>query len=281
MSIAHPRALRRALIVAAAGGAVAAGAAFAQIVPTSPPKVEIAVGSGAAEIEGADALLRGAIELTFANTSGKPAVALAFRLPAGGDLDAFGKKVAKLRDPSALMKEGSYEAMGIVNPKGSYTTTIDAETGRYAIVELPDKAAPKVVGSFDVGPGTAGAKAPEPDATVTLREYGIGSPRTLPGKGVVRVRNTGRQLHELLAFRVGKGQTQNEALALLKAGKDKKVRFDGPPTPVVGIVSPGTTNDVELSMPKGRYVLVCFYGDAKSKGKSHISLGMGGAFTVR
>lgn len=280
MTFAVPRALRRALIVALAGGAVAAGVAVADIASTSPHPVTIEVGKKA-QVDGADGLLAGALELTFENPAGKPATVLAFRLPVGGDLAAFGKAVAKLRDPSALMDDGTYEAMAIVMPKGSYTTTIEGHAGRYAIVTLPDKGAPSVIGSFDVGEGTDGAVAPKPDATVTLREYGIGAPRTLPRKGVVRVRNAGKQLHELLAFPIAKGQTQNEALALLKAGKDKKVQFGGPPSALVGIVSPGTTNDVRVSLAKGRYVLVCFYGDAKSKGKSHISLGMGGAFTVR
>jgi hypothetical protein len=280
MTIAVPRALRRALMAAAAGATVAAGVAVAAIAPTSPPPVTITVGGDTAQIEGADALLQGAVELTFAST-GKPATALAFRLPAGGDLDAFGKKVAKLRDPSELMADGSFETFAVVPPKGSYTTTIDARTGRYAIVDLPRRGAPRVVGSFDVGEGTAGAVAPEPDATIRLREYGIGAPRTIPGKGVVRVQNTGKELHELVAARIGKGQTQNEALALLKAGKDRKVKFTGAPGPIVGLVSPGTTNDVQVSLPKGRYVLVCFYADKQSKGRSHISLGMGGAIKVR
>lgn len=281
MILAVPRALRRALVVASAGAVVAAGVAVAQIVPTSPPEVTIAVGSGTAEIDGADQLLAGAVRLVFTDDGGKGATALAFRLPAGADVDAFAKKLSKLRDPSALMKDGSFEAMGIVAPKGSYTTTIDAETGRYVIAELPRRGAPKVVGSFDVGEGTAGAVAPEPDATIRLREYGIGAPRTIPGKGVLRVQNTGKELHELVAAKIGKGQSQNEALALLKAGKDKQVKLEGAPGPVVGLVSPGTTNDVEVSLPKGRYVLVCFYADANSKGKSHISLGMGGAVKVR
>lgn len=71
------------------------------------------------------------------------------------------------------------------------------------------------------------------------------------------------------------------ALAAARRGQFDKLRFAGRPTQIVGLVSGGTSNIVAPKLAAGRYLMVCAYGDRRSRNKPHAMLGMAQTVTVR
>ena len=70
------------------------------------------------------------------------------------------------------------------------------------------------------------------------------------------------------------------AEAQLKAGKEPRNAFAGPPSAPVEVVSPGTVNDVESTRRAGKLLYVCFLQDS-SKAPPHAALGMAKVVTVK
>jgi hypothetical protein len=66
----------------------------------------------------------------------------------------------------------------------------------------------------------------------------------------------------------------------LRAGKEPTYAVGGPPSALVELVSPKTTNDVEVDLKTGRYLVVCFL-QTTSKSRPHSMLGMEKIVTVR
>jgi hypothetical protein len=109
------------------------------------------------------------------------------------------------------------------------------------------------------------------------------APRVLPVSGAVRVVNRGARYHEILAIRLERGARMRAVRRQLRRGVDperiRRIAFTSfflPP------VAPGAVNDVPAAtLRRGRYVLVCFYGDRESRNRSHVRLGMERAVRVR
>lgn len=135
--------------------------------------------------------------------------------------------------------------------------------------------------SFHAGPGASGAVAPAPDASVALRDYRFAMPSSLKaGKQTLSVTNDGDVLHHALVFPLAKGVNGAKLMKKIKAGKEPRKEFAGPPSALVEIVSPETRNDVEVDLRRGRYLFVCFLQD-RPKAKMHAQLGMQTVVTVK
>ena len=263
-----------ALTLAVAGGS--AGVVAAQ---SAPPEIEFDVTAKAVKLAPGTQIPAGVAKLTF-DRSGKGETGLALvRLNEGVTVEQFGAQVPKLKDPSDVHEYGRIVASTFIAGSGEYSTTVKLDDADYTVVDMTRKPAARM--SFHAGPADSGAVAPATDASVGLRDYRFAMPASLTaGKQTLKVTNDGDVLHHALVFPLAKGVNGAKLMKKIKAGKEPRKEFAGPPSALVEIVSPQTRNDVEVNLRKGKYLFVCFLQDSP-KAKMHAQLGMQKVVTVK
>jgi hypothetical protein len=130
--------------------------------------------------------------------------------------------------------------------------------------------------TFTTG-GPNGASAPRPDARIRMVDYGFGGPKTLPRNGTIRVENAGTAYHFAIAFPLRRGVTNRQVNRAFRGTNEQALGrvIAGEPIDVQGLISPGSTNDNEVSFGRrGRYAMVCFFSE-------HNKLGMYRVYRVR
>ena len=166
-------------------------------------------------------------------------------------------------------------------PGDTSVAALRLEGGRYALIcfiPSPDGKPHVMKGmarEIVVAPARAAAKPaiaePAADVTISLVDYDFALSKPLvAGRQVVRVRNDGKQAHEVFIARLAPGKSAADLLAWVQT-------MDGPPPamPVGGTtgMAIGLDNLVTLDLEPGEYALVCFVPDAKD-GKAHHAHGM-------
>lgn len=259
---------------AAASGIVAAAGA-----QEAPQRVSVTLAAKSAQITGAEALKQGYTKLVF-SSSGKGERGFAvFKLAPGVTRQQFETEATKIQDPGAAKRLGTFVASGFIAGKKTYTTSILLDkASEYALLDFTKKTA--IRGFFATNEESSNASVPAADARVTLRDYSFGGASTLPRDGTVQVLNTGKVLHHTLIFPLRKGVDTKKLLRDIKAGKEPRTAFAGPPSALTEIVSPKTTNDVEERLTPGKNLLVCFLQDTPKK-PPHAALGMAKVVTVK
>jgi hypothetical protein len=144
-------------------------------------------------------------------------------------------------------------AAAAVHPGRTYTTTITARAGTYVARDLTEGAK----AAFTVSGEATSAALPHADARVNVTEQGIDAPKALPAIGVVRVDNQSHDDQHVRAIRVPRGRSTDEAAKLVRKGR---VGRAGKATELVGLVSPATSNRVQVRLTPGRYLLVSGLG---------------------
>lgn len=264
-------------VLATAGAATGIVAAAGAQEPQQNASVTMAASS--AQIIGADALKQGYTKLVF-RASGKGERGFAvFKLAPGVSREQVESEAPKIDNPNDAKKLGKFVASGFIAGKKTYTTSIllDA-TSEYALLDFTKKAA--IRGWFATSGESSNAPVPPADARVTLRDYSFGGASTLPRNGTIQVLNTGKVLHHTLVFPLRKGVDTKKLVRDIKAGKEPRSAFAGPPSALTELVSPQTTNDVEERLTPGKNLLVCFIQDGPKK-PPHAALGMVKVVTVR
>ena len=130
--------------------------------------------------------------------------------------------------------------------------------------------------SFTTG-APNGAQAPRPDGRIRMVDYGFRGPKTLPRSGRIRVENAGTALHFAIAFRLRRGVSGRQVGRAFRGTNERALGrvVAGEPVDVQGLISPGSTNDNEVSFGRrGRYAMVCFFSE-------HNKLGMYRIYRVR
>lgn len=171
-----------------------------------------------------------------------------------------------------------------VVPGDSSNITETLDPGSYValcLVPGPDGAPHFAKGmehAFTVVPSTAAAApAPTPDVTVTLADYSftLSTPLTA-GHHVIRVDNSGPQIHELVLVQLPPGKTAMDLVRWVN-------KQQGPPPgkPIGGLSSmhPGGSASFTVDLTPGSYAFICFVPDAKD-GKPHAMHGMTKQFTI-
>jgi hypothetical protein len=190
------------------------------------------------------------------------------------------------RGPGPLKDVLTFEAGGFVPGGGTYATTIDLRAGAtYVAAGIADDAASSPLAALTVTGDPGGGTRPQPAATVELFDYAYGMPGTLPRQGTIRFTNRGERLHIAVAFPLRRGANRTRALYALIRNQERefgRYALERGTFEPLGVVSGGTTNDVEVSFPRGGdWILACFIGDGEPGNPSHNTIGMVRAFTVR
>ena len=262
--------MRRMLLAGAV--ALTLGGGVAVVSAQDPPlTVNVTVGASSMTVVGEEGLSAGPTRFNFTVARGAERGFALFELKAGVTREEVTEAAPEIRSPADAHRYGRFVASGIEDGGGTYTTTITLRDGQYVLIDFTRR--PVVREGFVVGTSPSTARLPEPDATVTMRDYAFRGDSVLPRDGVVRVENKGRRIHHALLFPLRSGVNARRVVRQLKQGKDPEKAFAGQATALTEIVSPLAVNDVEERLRRGRHVLVCFVSNSE-RGKSHAELGM-------
>jgi hypothetical protein len=157
----------------------------------------------------------------------------------------------------------------------------DPEPGRYAVICLvPDAAgapylAHGMAEAFEVTSDGAPAPGVGADVRAGLVDDAFDLPDTVPADAVLAVTNRSTaEAHEMVVERLPDGATVDDVLTALRAGSPS------PGTPASGVQALllGDTQQLQLALPPGRYLVICHVPGPD--GAPHFAKGMVDVVTV-
>jgi hypothetical protein len=109
---------------------------------------------------------------------------------------------------------------------------------------------------------------------ITTFTYGFDTaPGALPASGWVKTKNRADQPHFIDLHRVKPGTTRRQVTKFIKSGGHGNPSWFLKGGTDLGVLSPGRTGAWRLDLPRGRYLLTCFWPDRFS-GMPHFLMGM-------
>ena len=168
-------------------------------------------------------------------------------------------------------------------PGEESNVTLNMTPGNYALICFVDIGGPPhfakgMVRPLKVVPSKKVDAPPAANVTMTLFDYNFKlSGPIRAGTRTIRVRNTGKQHHEVQLVQLAPGKTVKEVLDWL--GKPE----GPPPGKAIGGVAgmePGMTEYFTANFTRGKYGLICFLPDTRD-GKPHLAHGMVQEITVK
>ena len=134
--------------------------------------------------------------------------------------------------------------------------------------------------------GSKSATPPATHAVLAASDHGFHvNQKTLPAKGTITIRNTGRQIHRLNFIPVRTGTSRAQIGAYLRKTGG---RPDGPQPPFArpgaqlgtSMLSPGRSFQLSYRLPAGTYAVLCFQPDSRT-GKPQTLDGLYTVVTLR
>ena len=155
--------------------------------------------------------------------------------------------------------------------------TVNLPAGSYYAADI-ERNRPSAFTAFTVAGADTGAAMPAGSTVKAVKSASWAKgPKTISHKGMLTFKNYSDQNHFVALLKLNKGQTVKDFGAWVDAAMEGeegpppvnfRVGFDG------GVVSPGHTVAMNYKLPKGNYVLVCFWPDASMGGMPHVCMGM-------
>lgn len=260
--------------------------------PEAPPPqvVEVAVPGGpdgefafATDLTTIEA---GPVEVRLDNGGTLEHQAAIFRFQDGQDFGTFAAAAAADGPDAALALVEGYGGPNAVAPGATGSSTQVLDPGEYALLcVIPDAsgvphAALGMLQPFTVTEPATPVAAPalaEPDVEVGLIDLAFQTAPELPAGATVRATNEGEQVHEIVAYRLGAGESVDDAIAAAGTLGTPP----GAPAGGLGLVAPGRSADFALPEEPGEYVFLCFVPDAGTEGgPPHLSRGMATQITI-
>jgi hypothetical protein len=257
------------------------------------PSVDVIVRDSRIDVKGADDLGRGPVRLRLSGAAldGARTVAVvalrdgvtradvddAVDHGAGAALASAPGARASEHALSGLARLGRLVAGGRVSADEGHVTTIVAAAGEYAVLDVT--AEDGGVAEFTVAAEHSGARVPRSDATIGLRDKGFYLPSVLPADGIVRISNQGDLVHQATAYRLKRSVTYREAVRAAQRGRD--LGAYGTSTVLTGAISPAAVSRVDVSLRRGRYLVVSEYTPLRLGAVSDVDRGLVAATWVR
>lgn len=155
--------------------------------------------------------------------------------------------------------------------------TVNLPVGSYYAADI-ERNRPSAFTAFTVAGADTGATMPAGSTVRAVKSTSWAkSPRTIAHRGMLTFKNHTDNNHFVGLVKLNKGKTVKDFGAWVDAAMEGeegpppvnfRVSFDG------GVVSPGHTVAMNYKLPKGDYVLVCFWPDASMGGMPHAFMGM-------
>lgn len=155
-------------------------------------------------------------------------------------------------------------------------STVLPKAGSYVIYQDGEKPAHPTTLTVR-GPSTKGAKV-STDATVKARSGSrFGGDSQLPATGTLEFKNVSKgstkSPHFLQLQHVADGTTKKDIEDYFASGSDAPPSFMLDGSANLDVVSPGLSETLDYSLPKGTYAELCFFPDLKT-GMPHAAMGM-------
>ncbi len=175
--------------------------------------------------------------------------------------------------------EAHVTLLGGVNvPSGKVgKLTVNLPVGSYYAADI-ERNRPSAFTAFTVAGADTGATMPAGSRVTAVKSASWAkSPKSIAHRGMLTFKNRTDQNHFVGLARLKKGKTAKDFAAWIDAAMkgeegpppvDFGVAFDG------GVVSPGQTVAMNYKLPKGDYILACFWPDASMGGMPHAFMGM-------
>jgi len=184
------------------------------------------------------------------------------------DIRAFGLADVVTGNPAIVTERltaGRYYLMDLGTKPGPTGPAFTTFTVRYSGRDLPDR---------------QGDSRHGPVVKLTSADRFI-SPRTLPARGTVTVRNVADTIHFMSIAPVKKGTTDKQIQAYFDSKSQDPPPF-GVDGPSVGmdVLSPGRQLQLTYNLPPRTYVLMCFIADDVT-GMPHALMGMHKVVTLK
>lgn len=228
-----------------------------------------------------DVIPAGMTEFRFTNKGPSLHHLAILKLNDGKTIDDLRAALANPGPPPSWVKE--YGGANAPVPGEESNVTLNLAPGNYALICFVDIGGPPhfakgMVRPLRVVPAKKVAAAPTASVTMTLVDYSFKMSGPIrAGMRTIRVRNAGKQHHEVQVIQLAPGKTVKEVLDWI--GKP-----DGPPPgkAIGGIagIEPGMTEYFTAAFTPGKYGLLCFLPDMKD-GKPHLAHGMAQEITVK
>jgi len=259
-------------------GAASTSVAYA----ANPPKANVVRVTGEDfKFDAPDVIPAGLTEFRFLNKGPSLHHLALVKLAGGKTVDDLRAALANPGPPPAWAKE--FGGANAPVPGEESNATLDLKPGNYALICFVDIGGPPhfakgMVRALRVVPSKAPDPKPAASVTMTLSDYTFRlSAPIRAGTRTIRVRNTGKQHHEVQLVQLAPGKTVKEVL-------DWIARPEGPPPGkamggIAGMES-GMTEYFTANFTPGKYGLICFLPDAKD-GKPHFVHGMMQEITVK
>lgn len=167
---------------------------------------------------------------------------------------------------------------GRVKPHGSSEGVVRLEPGAYVAVDLESQGKP-VYGQFNAVGKPKDAPLPAATAHIKAVEYSFSATGLTPGAHLVSFENLGNQPHMLAAAPLAKGASLADVRRALKSNSGKPPLVESKAVDLA-VIDGHTSQDVRLSLSRGKYAMFCFVPDRKG-GPPHVAKGMISAVDVR
>lgn len=173
-----------------------------------------------------------------------------------------------------------------ITTKNAGTLVVDLDLGDHWALDTRTSDPAKFF-AFTVAGADTGNVMPETEATIKARldAKWAGKPESIPNKGLMKFKNASSNNHFIVMAKLKKGETYRDFKRWFAAVQDGPGA--GPP-PVNfeiglegGVVSPGQSATFRYNLPPGKYVMLCFWPDAKMGGMPHAFMGMHRAITLK
>ena len=228
-----------------------------------------------------DVIPAGLTEFRFTNRGPALHHLAILKLNGGKTIDDLKGALANPGPMPSWVKE--YGGANAPVPGEESNVTLNLTPGDYALICFVDIGGPPhfakgMVRPLKVVPSKKGDPAPTAGVTMTLFDYNFRlSGPIRAGTRTIRVRNIGKQHHEVQLVQLAPGKTVKEVLDWL--GKPE----GPPPGKAMGGVAgmePGMTEYFTAKFTPGKYGLICFLPDT-TDGKPHLAHGMVQEITVK
>ena len=270
------------LLVAAA--TVAAAAASAQ---EAPRTMVITVGPRSVSVEGADGLPAGPTRVEIRQAGRREVEGILVALKPGRTVADLRRALPRAQTgPAPLKPVVTFEAAGGPPAGRSYATTVDLRPDTtYVAANIADRPRDTRFARFTTTSTTTTAIRPVPVATVGVYDYAYGMPSTLPRSGVRPLREPRRAPAHRGRLPPPPGASRTAVTQALLRNQARRFFgqvIDRLAYEPLGVVGPGTVNDVEVDFRRGgNWVFACFIADGEAGNPLHFTIGMVKAFRVR
>jgi len=203
------------------------------------------------------------------------------KLNGGKTIDDLRAALANPGPPPSWVKQ--YGGANAPVPGEESNATLNLTPGNYVLICFVDIGGPPhfakgMVRALQVVPSKKPVSNPSASVTMTLYDYSFKlSGPIRAGMRTIRVRNAGKQPHEVQLVQLAPGKTVKEFLDWI--GKPE----GPPPGKAMGGVAgmePGMTEYFTAGFTPGKYGLICFLPDVND-GKPHLAHGMVHEITVK